>query len=730
MRPSSLCALAAILLLGAGTVAAQTAPKKITPVPRVTGPVPATADSRPFMPAADAQTSLNLPAYGYMEEEFFISGMANVYDWDSSGAVSVRTADAPYTTRILLRRPINPARFSGTVWVDMLNPARGYDFTENWGTANYYIMDHGDASIGITMFPATIRALKKFDPKRYSTMSMANPAAPLQACPQAGRDYDYEMEPGLRYDIVSQVGVLLKSNVPSRPLAGFKVEQIFLYGQTAGDMPAYISAIHQFANLQNGKPVWDGYFIKDGGGPASLNQCGERPPNGDPRRIIRNIGVPVIRLLVEDMVTGIYDGRRTDSDEPGDRYRLYEIPGATHSDGTSVFLWMPSLKILTAMNSEVVTPFWPFTFSCSPAVGLSDFPVHYFVSGAIHNLDEWVRNGTAPLKGDRIQVVNGGTPSATTVRDKFGNAVGGIRSPYLDVPAATYYEDFPNCRNMGYKIPFDWAKMQQLYGNYENYQSKFNAGIDRLVKERWIDSAYAPRMKAGLLLPPTTEKLIQEDTIETSAGDLKITSISHASLMFQQGGKVIHVDPVLNPTDDYYSKFPKANLILITHAHVDHLGSKAIEKLSTDKTAVIACPGCSSTLPKAHILANGEMGTFAGFKIEAVPAYNIVNKQPDGVAFHPKGDGDGFIITFGDKRIYIAGDTENIPEMKSFGRIDVAFLPMNLPYTMTPEMVADAVRSIQPAILYPYHYSTTNPLALVDLLQKEKSIEVRIHDLK
>src|SRR5205823_2768975 len=122
-----------------------------------------------------------------------------------------------------------------------------------------------------------------------------------------------------------------------------------------------------------------------------------------------------------------------------------------------VFNWMPSLNTLKATNSEVVTPFWPFTFSCSPNVGLSDFPVHYLVAGAMQNLDEWVRHGTSPPTAERIQVANGGTPTAATVLDKFGNATGGVRNVYVDVPAATYYENFPNCNNMGYKIPFDWG---------------------------------------------------------------------------------------------------------------------------------------------------------------------------------------------------------------------------------------------------------------------------------
>jgi L-ascorbate metabolism protein UlaG (beta-lactamase superfamily) len=117
-------------------------------------------------------------------------------------------------------------------------------------------------------------------------------------------------------------------------------------------------------------------------------------------------------------------------------------------------------------------------------------------------------------------------------------------------------------------------------------------------------------------------------------------------------------------------------------------------------------------------------------KIEAVPAYNIVNKRDATHVYHPKGEGNGYILTLGDKRIYIAGDTENTPEMKALKNIDVAFLPMNLPYTMTPEMVADAVRAFRPEILYPYHYGETDPQILVDLLKDEKSTEIRIRRMQ
>ena len=717
----------AVLLLAASILSAQGSQRAATSVPHVDGPIPVTSDSRMFMSSLDSQTPLNLPAYGYMEQEYFVSGAANVYDWDSDGAVTVRDSDAPYTTRIVVRRPIDPRRFSGTVWVDMLSPARGYDFPEQWGYTNYYMMDHGDVSVGITMFPVTIRALRKFDPKRYGTMTMANPEHRLKPCP-AATNYDYEMEPGLRWDIVSQVGALLKSNVPSRPLAELKVERLFLYAQTGGDLQTYIPAFHSLARLKGGKPIWDGYFMKDGGGPTSINQCGQRPPVGDARRMVRNIGVPVIRLLVEDMVLGIYDARRPDSDEPNDRYRLYEVPGATHSDGTSVFNWLPSLKTLQELNSEVVTPFWPFAFSCTPRVGLSDFPVHYIVSGAMHNLDEWVKRGNPPPKADRIEVVNGGTPSGAIARDQFGNARGGLRSPYVDVPAATYYEDFKDCRNMGYAIPFEWSKMKDLYGTAENYHAKFNAAVDKMVSGRWVEPKYAARMKAGMVQPPTTEKLITTDTIPTSEGNLKITSISHGSLMFAFAKKNVYVDPIASATN--YSKYPKADLILVTHNHPDHLDPNTIKELSTEKTIVVASPTCAKALPDAHILANGQTGDFAGLKIEAVPAYNIVHKRPDGAAFHPKGNGDGFVIAFNGTRVYVGGDTEDIPEMRNLGHVDVAFLPMNLPYTMTPEMAADAARMIRPKILYPYHYSDTDPLTLVNLLRDDREIEVRIRDLR
>ena len=220
----------------------------------------------------------------------------------------------------------------------------------------------------------------------------------------------------------------------------------------------------------------------------------------------------------------------------------------------------------------------------------------------------------------------------------------------------------------------------------------------------------------------------ETDKIKTSKGELVITFLGHGSLMMSFGGKVIHVDPFSQVAD--YAQLPKADLILVTHEHMDHLDIKAINSIKTDKTALAVTENVFKQIKEGIILKNGDVKTIQGFKIEAVPAYNLVHMRSPGAPYHPKGIGNGYIVTCGEKRIYIAGDTENTPEMKSLRNIDIAFLPMNLPYTMTPEMVADAAKAFQPKILYPYHYGDTDTAKIVDLLKNEKNIEVRIRKMK
>jgi len=242
-------------------------------------------------------------------------------------------------------------------------------------------------------------------------------------------------------------------------------------------------------------------------------------------------------------------------------------------------------------------------------------------------------------------------------------------------------------------------------------------------------SLYSVRMrvKAAEQEQTVTELGFEQDIIKTSAGNLKITFIGHGTLMFAFKGKVIHVDPVSREAD--YTDMPKADLILVTHEHGDHLDTRVIKTLQKEGTKLVLTKACAERVAGGIVMQNGDVLIIQGLKIEAVPAYNIVHKRSNGTPYHPEGRGNGYVITFGNKRVYVAGDTENTPEMKRLKNIDIAFLPMNVPYTMTPEMVADAARAFKPKILYPYHYGQTDPQKLVNLL-KDEDIEVRIRKLR
>ena len=240
-------------------------------------------------------------------------------------------------------------------------------------------------------------------------------------------------------------------------------------------------------------------------------------------------------------------------------------------------------------------------------------------------------------------------------------------------------------------------------------------------------------MLAGAILSTPLCGQFESDLIKTSEGELEMVFIGHGTLMFKFNDLVIHIDPVMSEAD--YATLPDADLVLVTHEHGDHLDMTAIGHVVKDGTEVVMTETCAEKLRDIKctliVMINGEAGSTQGIGIRAIPAYNIVHTRSNGNPYHPKGVGNGYILSFGDTNVLIGGDTENIPEYKNLDvAIDVAFLPMNLPYTMTPEMVADAALALQPGILYPYHFGQTDPQELVKLLKDEKGIEVRVRDLK
>ena len=184
----------------------------------------------------------------------------------------------------------------------------------------------------------------------------------------------------------------------------------------------------------------------------------------------------------------------------------------------------------------------------------------------------------------------------------------------------------------------------------------------------------------------------EKDVLESVKGDLVVTFLGHASLMLEYNDRVIQIDPWSKLAD--YSNLPKADLVLITHHHQDHLDPIALEKTRKPTTRLIITELCRTAVPDGIVMKNGDSREEYGITIDALPAYNLIHKRDNGEFFHPKGEGNGYLLNFDGTRLYIAGDTENIPEMKALKDIDYAFLPMNLPYTMTPEMVADAARAV------------------------------------
>jgi L-ascorbate metabolism protein UlaG (beta-lactamase superfamily) len=219
----------------------------------------------------------------------------------------------------------------------------------------------------------------------------------------------------------------------------------------------------------------------------------------------------------------------------------------------------------------------------------------------------------------------------------------------------------------------------------------------------------------------------ETDAFSVKGGkEIKITFIRHGSLMIDCGEKIIQIDPVSDYAD--YRQFPKADFIFITHEHSDHFDKTAIKNSRKDSSQIVLNPATRNMFGDGLAMRNGDKKEFVnGFTVEAVPAYNTTAGREK---FHPKGRDNGYIFDFDGFRIYVAGDTENIPEMKNFKNIDIAFLPVNQPYTMTAEQAADAALALGAPIIYPYHYGATDVKKVWELLRKEKNVDVRIRKMQ
>jgi hypothetical protein len=492
----SLCVVSPVTAVGATSAVS---PKSATAVPAVTGPLEVTADSYPFGAADHEMVPENLSKVGYVEEEYLVSGTANVYTWPAPGPAQVRTADAPYTTRMLVRRPVNGARFSGDVVVEVLNPSNAFDLNIGWAMMHRQIVANGDAWVGVTGKPISIDALKNFDPARYGSLSMANPLPlddpqnclnPVGSVTPPSR----ETEDGLVWDIYTQIGAWVRSNDTSNPLnygtsrghshhSGVRHVYGFGYSQTGGFQFDYVNAIQPLVVQTDGKPMFDGYIVAVAAGKfvglVPINQCEPTPSSTtDPRYQFQDAGTPIIHVMSQsDYLYGV-SLRRPDGDTYPDLYRHYEMAGAAHATPDELYYSAAPADIVKAGR-----PVPPMNCNEGPR---SRFPSHIFFDAFLLNLERWVEKGVAPPHASPIVVVPG-TPLPVPVLDAYGNVTGGLRSPYLDVPTSTWYASSTGssfCFIAGHEVPFTEEQLQALYRNHGAYVGAVSKDVATLVHDR------------------------------------------------------------------------------------------------------------------------------------------------------------------------------------------------------------------------------------------------------
>ena len=466
-----------------------------TPLPTVSKPVPTTSHSWPWAAADRAAEPVNLAAHGYIEQEYFLSGTARVFDWPAVGRLTY-FAQGPYVTRILVRRPRDPAKFSGSVIVEPLNPSIRYDLPIMWGESHDYFLRHGDVWVGVTVKPVAIQTLKEFDAMRYASLGFPNPLPPAQTCdqsrlpmPRGGLPVESSpaTENGLMWDVLSQVGALMKEGGADGPLHGLAVSRLYMTGdsQSGAFVLTYANAIHNFALTSNNKPLYDGFLAAVATGPGTpINQCASPIPEGDARWAIRPVGVPIITMVSESEINSLR--RRPDSDTAPDLYRGYEVAGASHvheGGGAGSPSHADAIRTSGAQFDSA-------GHCAEQDMPGNDVSFAALLNGAFYNLDRWSREEAAPPRGNPIDVREPGTKNATVTLDDLGNAMGGVRTPQMDVPLARYYHRMTGpgiCELWGYRRPFAPGVIARLYPSHDDYVAKVRARVARMVADRWIE---------------------------------------------------------------------------------------------------------------------------------------------------------------------------------------------------------------------------------------------------
>lgn len=444
---------------GAGDGTSDQPPEhEVAALPAVEGPVTGPGDMYVDPLEANFPPDAGAEAFGYVFDEYTVSGTAG---------------GEPYRVRLGIARPGGDAAepFSGHAIVEAIHP-QGIPFV--WNFTREYLMSEGHAAVSISVFPNTVDTLRDTNQGRYGDLRVAVD----EANENSDIDFDHAS------DIYAQVGRLLKSD--DTPLPG--VERLHMTGHSmsVGPVWQYMDTHHGEYRLPGGEPIYDGFFPET---TRTASRMGPFPPVDVPTLLI-NSELEVEVVLVEEGI----DYRRPDSDEPGEQFRLYEVPGMPHNLSWRHPLLLEALDIVSSAAERCVNP-------------LNDFPYNPMVSMALDHLIRWVGDGVPPPRAERIELTGQvGETGVAVRRDEHGNAVGGVRTTTLDVPVAAHQainepvdpeQDLTpgSCLVYGSQLDFTPDELASLYGDKESYVDRVDERLDELVAEGWYLEQFADDLR-------------------------------------------------------------------------------------------------------------------------------------------------------------------------------------------------------------------------------------------
>ena len=442
--------------------------------------------SIPFNAADQQLIPIDLDMYDYIEEEYFYSGLANVYSLQDE--VKIKIKGAPYKNRFIIRKP--KGKSSGRLVFEILNSTNGWDVAPMWALMWKKILHNRDIYVGVTSRAVSIRALKQFDYTRYQSLSWKNPNLNPKEVNQNILMWQHSLksdEDGLVWDMIDQLSQYLKSEEAQEEMQ-INVDKIYATGcsQSAMLLTTFMTQFDETTKESFISSAFDGYLTYSGSRMLSLNQE-ENPCQFE---ITRNVRVPVMRFMSQwDFrdYAGDLCLRREDSDDMEDRFRLYEIAGQAHNSYPGAF-YRPGKIEMSKIGKQTSLPF----------IDISKLPLEDIICQGLENLDNWVKMNQAPPCSDWIEVDGNGNE----IFDEYGNCKGGFRFPQLDVPYATYYSGTKTNAQDGYYVPFSEELLKQLYKNKEKYIQRIFKKIDDLYQNKWISMESLEMIKDEILRLP------------------------------------------------------------------------------------------------------------------------------------------------------------------------------------------------------------------------------------